>query len=235
MTLAFLFSALMLTSPAKAGLLFTIDKPGVQSSQVAGTQIVETFDDWSRGTFRTNQKTSFGEYVVQGTPKVLSARLWGGAGGTGNYLFISPKNSTKVTLNFDSPVGYFGFWWSAGDRGNLLQVNTSIGMFDFTTKSIFNSLEDLTPYKGNPTDNFKGKNPKQPYGYINLFAQSDDYKIKSIMFHGSNFETDNHTIVYERQQPTGTTIESVAVSEPESLGLFALAALPFLYMRRRIG
>ncbi|BCN27342.1 Npun_F0296 family exosortase-dependent surface protein [Vibrio alfacsensis] len=224
--ITFLFFA-----PVQAGLIFTIDSPGVQRSQVDGTKLVETFDDWSRGNISSDQSADFGTYYIQGTPKILSARLWGGADGIGNYLFVSPRNNSAVTLEFDNPVGYFGFWWSAGDRGNLLQVNTLSNVYDFTTQTIFESIDDLTPYNGNPTNNFLGQNGSEPYGFINIFAESDAFKIESIRFYGSNFETDNHTTISDIQDPTGIVI--TAVSEPSSWAIFGLSLLPILYISRR--
>ncbi|WP_375748336.1 hypothetical protein [Vibrio sp. HN007] len=236
---ALLLILLLVAGPAHAGLIFTIEAPGVQSSLVEGDKVIENFDDWSKGVISSNQSANFGTYYVEGKPKIYSARLWGGAGGYGNYMFVSPKHRSSITLELLEPAGYFGFWWSAGDHGNRLKVNTLSEEFDFTTSTIFDSLGNLAPYKGNPTDRFKGQNPGQPYGFINLFALSDDFKIESIMFYGSNFETDNHTIIREIQNPTGTTITSLAstnvttIPEPSSLGLFGVCLILIIYMFNR--
>lgn len=227
--LLYLFAVLVGCSSAQASLLFTIEDAYIEESQISDPKQVETFDDWTTGTFNSTITAEFGEYeVLSGVPQIKAANVYGGAGGDGNYLFVSPQQNTQVLLTFNDPVGYFGFWWSAGDAGNKLQVETFKTTYEFTTADVFQGDALTINHYGNT--NFSGGNGGEPYGFLNLYATSDEYKIKSIKFYGSNFESDNHTVAANLQNPTGTVI--VTVPEPAHLGALALALLPLVHARR---
>ncbi|MGF1686517.1 hypothetical protein L4C36_07445 [Photobacterium japonica] len=226
-----LFTLLLGCSTAQASLLFTIEDAYIEESQISDPKQVETFDDWNTGIFNGTITAEFGEYeVLSGVPQVKPANVYGGAGGDGKYLFVSPQQNTQVLLNFNDPVGYFGFWWSAGDAGNKLQVETATTTYEFTTADVFQGDALTMNHYGNT--NFGGGNGGEPYGFLNLYATSDEYKIESIKFYGSNFESDNHTVAGTLQNPTGTVIATVTVPEPAHLGALALALLPLVYARR---
>ncbi len=75
--------------------------------------------------------------------KYRSAGQYGGAtattptpafGGSGsNYFGTSPSASAALTFAFPTPVKYVGFWWSGGNRGNVVTFYngaTEIASFD---------------------------------------------------------------------------------------------------------
>ena len=108
-------------------------------------------------------------------------------------------------------MGYFGFWWSAGDGNNVFEVTKADGSVDtFTTQSIINSptlqgspncpdAGTAACHFGNPTTAFLGQNASEVYAFVNIYAESEASKIVSVRFlaAGGGFESDNHTICTE--------------------------------------
>ncbi len=147
---------------------------------------------------------SVGAYEVLGSgASIKPADIYGGAGGKGQYL--SPGNGVSVTL--DKPARYFGFWWSAGDASNKVELYdvTDTKVATLTTADLVSFLQknaalmaidgvtqyDRARYYDNPV---KGGNGAEPYAYLN-FVLSDDAptasSFKRIVFSGSKFELDN--------------------------------------------
>ncbi|RKF18789.1 hypothetical protein DBZ36_10365 [Alginatibacterium sediminis] len=224
------FSVLaLLQSQAYASLILSIEDAAVQSSQVNSELRVEDFNRISTSQL-DGYRTSFGQYFIDsGKPSIQAAGPWGGAQGIGNYLFVPRSKQSAVSLNFFDPVSYFGFWWSAGDGGNLLRVNTATETLEFTTQAILDSSALVADHFGNP--NRTNSNTKEPYAFVNLFASTSQDYIESITFYGSNFETDNHSIAYESVALRGRSLAATNVPEPLSAGLFALACLGLAYKR----
>ena len=218
-------------------ILFTIEGPAIQESQ-AISQVITTEESWEKTLVSTQtfesvphtdevfqkgaQYDSFdwdevGTYVGSGG-KIDNHNKYGSAGGIGKYLFIKNTGSNHdtnpgVTLTFDIPVAYFGFWWSAGDHNNKLKVTLVDGsVVDVVTSLVLasegfdNRLASEGGHKGNPTAGYIDQNSGEGYAYLNLFVLEEGRKIQSIRFHGTNFETDNHTISTSLLTPTGTTI-----------------------------
>lgn len=190
--LAALFTSASSALPVHAGLIFTVEGPGVTQSSVPGVS-TETFDDG-------DLVSAIGTYTG-GT--IMPADVWGGAGGSGAYLFATLTSAS--TLTFGTPQSYFGFWWSAGD------VNNSLSLYS-PTNALLGSyvIGDILPYLssgyfGNPSGTFAGGNPSEAYAYLNFTATGTDY-ISRVVFGGSNFESDNHSITTERITPPGTTV-----------------------------
>lgn len=214
-----------------AALLFTLSPAGLDNAQTTATTNVETFDGLKPGRLSENYVNEFGVYsVTKGKAKVNHANLWGGAGGVGNYLFI-PRGGNEVTLTFNQPVGYFGFWWSAGDAGNKLAVQTRSQSVEFTTADIrfspaLTSQHYGNPFWGNPASPEQYAARHEPFAFINLFADSPRDFIESIRFYGSNFESDNHTVTTQILPVAGVTVSrfgSTPVPEPSSLALILIA------------
>ena len=109
--LAFLAIAVRPSQAAVGDLAFTIEGPGVQSSQVtcdAGLT-VENFDSLTPGGF-ASYASPIGSYVKGNFDFVIQAAdQFGGAGGTGNYIRTPVENSYTLTLA--QPAGYFGFYF----------------------------------------------------------------------------------------------------------------------------
>ena len=202
-------------------LMFTIEAPGIQTSQVAETDEItlhtQNFNNVpkKKKVFRDAypQHDSFewgdiGTYQGSGA-KVDKNNQYGGAEGKKRYLFIENTSNSAdlnpgVTLTFDEPVAYFGFWWSAGDADNQLTITLAddtivIVGTDVVLNSdgFVNDLSSNNGHLGNPTNKYKDQNGSEGYAYLNLFAKTNGQKIKKIRFHGTNFETDNHTVAIE--------------------------------------
>lgn len=218
----------MATASTCEGLAFTIDEPLIQESTVdadtLNTYDFESVSNWNK-VFRSGypDDTSIvwegvGTYEGFGA-KVDTPNKYGAADGVGHYLFIkstigqSIEDNPGVVLTFDTPVAYFGFWWSAGDHANRLQVTLDSGaVYDVETGLVWDS-EGFVQKKasqgghmGNPTSRYRNQNSHEPYAYLNLTAKDECSKIASIRFHGRNFETDNHTVTTELVDPPGTEI-----------------------------
>lgn len=204
--------------PASGALVFTIEAPGVQQTTVAGV-VTEDFND---GTFASDIGTYSG-----GT--IMAADQFGGAGGTGSYLFATAGSPSTLTLS--KPQSYFGVWWSAGDARNSLSIynqdNVVIGSY---------VVGDIIPllgpaYYGNPNS---GQNASEPYAYLNFTATGTDY-ITKVVFGGSNFESDNHSVTEERITPPGTPPGGAVPETGSSLALGGLALLGIAGLRRYFG
>jgi hypothetical protein len=227
----FALSLCLFSSPLFAGLIFTLSDPDIAVGP-AGASNVETFDRQSRGRISNNIITDFGVYrALQGGVRINGANKWGGADGNGNYLFIPAGGAIELTFN--NPVGYFGFWWSAGDAGNKLTVNTVSETLEFTTSDILNSPA-LTPehfgnpFWGNPDSRDDYHASWEPFAFVNLFAETGADALTSIRFYGSNFESDNHTVLTTILPSSGAFISRVgiqSVPEPSALALFSFALL----------
>lgn len=200
---------------AEAGILMTVEGPGVQTSSATNTTLVD-FNSANPGYHFTQNfdltPTSSVSYV--GNQFVREASEYGGAGGTGRSLSIQTGNSVTATLQ--DAQAYFGFWLSAGDVANSIEFfnnGVSVGAFDEAT------IEALLgpAYFGNPNAAFQGQNPSQPYVFVNFYSETAADMFDSIVFTNapgaSEFESDNHTF--------STTLQS-PVPEPSA---FVLAAL----------
>ncbi len=210
-----------------AGLIFSIDEPLIQESTVVA-DVLNTYDfesvPNSNLVFRDNQPNyttavwdGVGTYEGTGS-QIDMPNKYGAAYGVGKYLFIrstihSIEANPGVTLTFDEPVAYFGFWWSAGDYANKLQVTLSGGtVYDVETELVWESegfIEQNASqggHMGSPATAYLDQNSGEPYAYLNLTSKDECSKIASIRFHGRNFETDNHTVTTELIDPPGIEI-----------------------------
>jgi len=211
-------AATALTAPSAFGaLVFTIEAPGVTQSTVPGVT-TEDFDD-------NNANNSIGTYSG-GT--LMVADVWGGAGGAGRYLFANTSNAS--TLTFSTPQAYFGMWWSAGDAGNTLHFydGNNVLLDSYVIGDIIPYLNNQ--YYGNPGGAFQGGNPGEPYAYLNFTATGTD-TISRVVFGGSNFESDNHSVTTERITPPGTRLPDSG----STLVLTGTALLGTALLRRFLG
>lgn len=242
-------------SSAQAGLLrFTIEDPGVQASQVAGTQVVQDFDSLSNpfpasGSQALNVGTYSSSSGAAVPDAIFGADVFGGAGGTGNYLELE-ATTTTIALDFTDPglnatngVGYFGFWWSAGDGNNELVVNMFDGSSEtFNTQSIIDSPnlqgspQGFTGipdgHYGNPNGPFGSDyNSGEVYSFVNIYALNDSSKITDVVFQtqgDAGFESDNHTVIADLidtgdQTGADVPLPGTALLLGAGLGLMGLA------------
>ncbi len=195
-----LVALVALPQPSQAAvgdLVFTIEAPGVQESQVipasgGGCQnpTVETFDGATLG-FASSLSVPIGEYAADSAEfEIRAADPFGGAGGSGQYISTDIAESYVFTVNttaFPTGAGYVGFWWSAGNGLNTLTVNMADGTSQtFDTQSILDSTALVgTPgtyggHFGNP--NVTDALPDEVFAFVNIFAVNDNARIKSLVF-----------------------------------------------------
>jgi hypothetical protein len=172
---------------AQAGLLrFTIEAPGIQTSQVSGhTLTTETFDSYTPGSgvdalpqFATTP-SPIGKY--EGSYAEVNAQdVFGGATQPATPTNFLQTDPAGYSLDFTSnhaggavpgPVGYFGFWWSAGNGNNELIVS----MVDSTSQTFSTqSIIDSPNLQGSPNGFFG--TPSGHYGNPNgPIAPGGDY------------------------------------------------------------
>ena len=222
-------------SRAEAGLVLTVEKPGVQETSVEGVT-TETFDEQNEGYFY-GLGTAVGKIVTSG--RIQPADQYGGAGGVGQYLTVNPGFGTNtLTLLLDGPQAFFGFWWSAADQGNNVDFYSEgnlVGHFDSSATLAFLDNE----YYGNPTKPFFGKNSGEPYAYLNIFG-TDGTTIDQVVFtnteKGTGFEMDNWSTRGKPVDPfPGTPIPGglSAVPEPGSFAMIAIGGAGLLARRMR--
>ena len=163
---------------------------------------VEDFDD--RDLIRPNGELSFtGDAgTFSGIGLILNANLWGGSGGTG--MFAAADNDEIVlTMPGTSDYKYIGFWWSAGNAPNDVELVSEDG--SSVTFSVDSGTENLqthvgncrlnpgvTDYCGNP--NFPGEVTDEPFAFVHLRYEPG---FREVRFSGAGFEFDNVTVSME--------------------------------------
>lgn len=230
------FASLALVSLAQAQtLVLTAEAPGVQSSQVTGVT-TETFNTQTVGT-KSSLTSPIGTYTTSIGFNIDPADVFGGAGGTGNYVTVQGKTGQKtMTLNLIGPQSYFGFWWSAADAGNLAQFYSGATLLgSFNSAAALGALSNA--YLGNPNG---GGNTSEKYAYLN-FIGTNGTTFDKIVFSQTTtiggFESDNHSIRAAPLTPpfTGTVINNgfTPVPEPGSITMLVGIGLSGVGLRLR--
>jgi hypothetical protein len=156
--------------------------------------------------------------------------VFGGAGATGRYPAVN--SDTGWTISFTSTQRYVGFWWSAGNAANRVQLLDASGatLLDpqFTTAGVVRTVLEnnacparpangsypsgtLTGstwrrYCGNPNTAYQTPTPNyvaEPYAFVHLRYSNG---FRGIRFSGTGFEFDNVTV--SETVPTEATTES---------------------------
>lgn len=222
---------LLVATPATAGLIFTIEASGVQSSQVPGV-VTETFDSFGTGN-HTTLNTAVGQMTSLGAA-ICDSNLWGGAGGSGRYLAVGAQSgSTTALFTFTSPQAYVGLWLSALDELNGIELLSGGNVVGVLNQSSLTSAVNSN-YYGNPNS---FQNESEAYAYLN-FIGTNGTTFDAIRFAntstGTGLEFDNLSIRATAPDPIpGTPVPHglVIVPEPAAIGLLAPAAA--LLSRRR--
>lgn len=217
-----LYSTLGLSGRAVASVNFVLSAPGGagglnQSSPVAGNpgSLTEDFNSFAGGTLPPTGTLAVGTYTSNASSLtgLSNADLYGGAGGTGRYpLFGAAPTTQFLSVNL-TPSKYLGFWWSAGNDGNLVKIYdgaTLLGTFDSATlTALLGTYGSPVPvlaadgntyssdlYFGNPNFGSPGSRPNtnDPYAYVNLTLSDPSLAFTRIEFSGGNFEFDNVTV-----------------------------------------
>jgi hypothetical protein len=181
---------------AHAGLVMSAEAAGMQTSTVAGV-ITETFNSFGTGQYSSLQ-TAVGSLSTSGSLAIVSADIYGGAGGTGNYFALGAQSGSAlpVTLTFSRPESYFGLDWSAADANNTITFYSGTNAIStFNDASAFSFTTPGDAYYGNPNN---GGDPGEPFAYLN-FNGTDGTTFTSVVFSnngttGTGFEADNFSI-----------------------------------------
>jgi hypothetical protein len=241
-----LFAVAVRPSQAAVGdLVFTIEAPGVQQSQVSCPSGLglETFDSVTLGGYLqlTGALGGYSAAFDGASLFVQDQSKFGGAEVPASQTPSYVTTSFSYELTLDDPAGYFGFWWSAGDGSNKVTVKMADGSSQvFTTQSILDSGSllgspgaGLDGHYGNPTQAFLGEVDTEVFTFVNIFATNPNAKITSLLFEqvqGSigQFESDNHTACADILDPnTGSpvpqigSITIVKEANPQSEQLFS--------------
>ena len=217
--------------------------PGVQTP--AGiTSNYETFNSptYVGGNLTTNFAGSSVTGTYTGGYQVYGANIYGGAGGTGNYLEVVGANSYTLTLS--KGQNYLGLWFSALDVGNELQFYNGTNLVQSFLPSNFAALVGACPtaapepnFCGNPNSDFFNQNSGQQYAYLNFYDTSGTFNriVFTETVPGYGFESDNHAVA---MLSPGTPVVGTpigATPEPSSIALLGtglLAAGKVLRRRR---
>ena len=179
----------------RAGLVMTVDAPGVQTSTVAGVT-TETFNSFNAGQY-TNLTTAVGTLSTAGAASIVVADLYGGAGGTGKYFALGAESGSAdaITLMLNGPASYFGMWWSAADAYNGVQLYSGTTLLaSYNTAGAFAGLP--SSYYGNPNS---GADAGEMFAYVN-FNATEGTAITSVVFTNggttaTGFEADNFSVL----------------------------------------
>jgi PEP-CTERM motif len=199
-------------------------------------------EDFNSGLGAGNT-TTFGGSGITGTYattpgfttgfQINSADQYGGANGSGNYIvsLALAGVATSYTLTLDTGVNYFGYWLSAQDPGNQVQIyDNSTLLYTFTPTDLITALGACSggAYCGNPNSGFSGDNDSQPYAFVDFYVAGETFNkiVFTELNSGNGYESDNHTVANLSAPPPGTLLASSPVPStspvPEPSGLALL-------------
>lgn len=183
-----------LGTPAMAGVVITLEAPGVSNTtQSFAESGVETFDNRATGanqSFTSNFGGTSGYTGDYSNVQILSNDSWGGV--ENSQYAVSLGQGSSYTLELNKSADYFGFYLlalSAGNKMEFFNGDTSVLSLGYN-----DLLSYLTPdYMGSP---YPGQTGNEYFAFMNFnFDGGDSYN--KIVFSNSGtdgFESDNHTI-----------------------------------------
>jgi PEP-CTERM motif len=205
-----LIAAVTAATAAKADNFFlNYEAPGVQNTTATfSVSGVETFNSQSTGVgpgFTTDYGTSgaiTGVYSGANGVQINPADVYGGAGGTGNYIVAFGNTPYTLTLTADpikdpQGINYFGYWLSALDAGNQVAFyKDGVGVGALTPADVIAKLGTSGPYYGNPNPPFEGGDNAEPFAFINFYDLNGTFD--QVVFTEDpavgGYESDNHTV-----------------------------------------
>lgn len=216
-------------------LVISVLAPGVQTPAGISTYY-ENFDKVtpSGGTLTTNFSGSSITGTYTGDFSIMAADAFGGAGGS--HFISTSGNKGSYTLTLNTPVNYFGMWFSALDSGNNLSFYNGKALVDTFTPADFVALvgacpASTNPYCGNPNNHLDAT---EQFAFLNFYNPKGTFD--KIIFDqdsgsGAQFESDNQTVASLSAPPTGS--DPGVVPEPASLFLFGTGFLGAAVLFRR--
>lgn len=203
-----LVTAVLITVPLTAASVNVyLSPPGVQDTSV-NTAEKEGFDSLATGVRGADFVSGVGTYRLSSTAAlaIIPGDVWGGANGS-NYSSVGKQSATTGSVQLDllGARSYFGFWWSAIDPVNVVQLysagsfigqitrNDIVGFLSGSSNvsSIGGAVHPTASYYDNP--NLPGSNPLEAYAYIHFVATGVTFD-RVVFFNTSlntGFETDN--------------------------------------------
>ena len=220
-----------------------LSPPSAQSTTVSGVT-TETFNSLSTGV-RTTPYVSAGVGTYTGSstnPMAIAANnVFGGANNSKFFSVGSSTNSINpVNLTLSQPAAYFGFWWSAGDQFNRVDLFQGTTLFaTFSTQDLLTFLNNgvgnvtaisgatyqTSAYFGNPNISSGNKDAAEPFVYVSFAitgATIDKLAFYNTSATGSAFESDNHSVIF-----SGSTVTiPTTFVQVETLNLTPTTATP---------
>lgn len=239
--------SLTLAASTHAAVSIYLSPDGIESAETSGITSVSTatFTGTTINSYQSTYVSPIGTY--NGDNRFQAESIYGGYQ-EGNFLGIYSGESTTVTLN--NPVAYFGFYFSAGDAGNIVELLSGgqviltfktadlIRMLPRTTGTTIQAINgdfyNTYDYYGKPgPDNEQTKS--EPYAYVH-FIGTEGTTFDQVRFsepHTATFETDNHSI--RTTAPTlPDSLVDITNSVPEpSSAFFGISALGLGLLRRK--
>jgi hypothetical protein len=144
----------------------------------------ETFDNVPAGNgWMTDQMTNVG--FLTGDTAAYAAGILSGSGGVGNFISASDSYLTLPTTEC-----YIGFWWSAGNAANYVDLldDSDNVLATFNASDLVNALGGCpNPYCGNPNIHSGNNNGNELYAYVHMRMPTGFQKVH---FYGQGFELD---------------------------------------------
>ena len=192
--------------------------PGVDSTDLtSSTMATETFDNVPAGNgWLPDQMTNVG--YLSGYTAAYPAGVLSGSGGVGNFISASDSYLTLPTTEC-----YVGFWWSAGNAANFVDLldDSNNVLATFNASDLVNALGGCpNPYCGNPNIHDGYNNGNELYAYVHMRLPTGFQKVH---FYGAGFELD--TISTSVTVP-GRANNETSLTGPVTMGLTAPDVIP---------
>ena len=174
----------------------TYSAPRVYAVDPTFTNIItEDFDAFvPGGQIYAPTTTAIGDF--EGAISVYAASPIIGAGGVGNGIQIPEYNPATFTPHGNTCNRYLGFWWSAGNATNYVELLDGRGtvLARFTAADLYADLNGKSDYFGNPLD--QTQVPNEVFAYVNIRYPAGFSKFR---FSGTGFELDNISMSVDNQ------------------------------------
>lgn len=237
-----LFILLAIASWSHAQVALYVSPNDIQTAEDSGIQGVtpsqiftETFNGVPAGAFTSYYSPTIGVQYTSATGggQIIENNVFGGYN-SGNYLGINP--ASEVTLQLDTPSQYFGFYFTAGDENNVIDLyKGSALLLQLTTASILRLMPNdgtttisavngtsylASNYYGQPTSNLNAAEPYVYVHFVGLGATTFDRIVLRDTV-SAIFENDNHSILTTRPNIPSTLALLTVIPEPSSLMLLS--------------